>query len=383
MMTTNFFMPSVNMLGVGCLVEAVNAMKSDGYKRALIVTDRVLNKIGTVAKVQSLLSDVDIESVVYDGTNPNPTTVNVEEGLDMLRQHNSDCVISLGGGSPHDCAKAIVLVAANGGDIRDYVGIGRSSKPHLPLISINTTAGTASEMSRFCVITDTECHIKMAIADKKITPVLSVNDPELMVGMPKGLTAATGMDAMTHAIEAYLSKMSNPITDACALKAITMISHSLRQAVADGSNIEARENMAYAQFLAGMAFNSALLGYVHAMSHQLGGTYDLPHGICNAILLPHVQEFNAKAVAGRLKDIAAAMGIDVSAMNDQQGAAACIAEIRNLLKDIGIPSGLAELNVKLEDLPMLATNALKDICCLTNPTQATHEEIVSIFKAAM
>ncbi|MCC8375919.1 L-threonine dehydrogenase [Photorhabdus sp. HUG-39] len=383
MMTTTFFMTSVNMFGAGCLVEAVNTMKGDGYKRALIVTDRVLNEIGVAAKVQALLSDVDIESTVYDGTNPNPTTINVEEGLDILRQHNSDCVISLGGGSPHDCAKAIVLVAANGGDIRDYVGIGRSSKPYLPLISVNTTAGTASEMSRFCVITDTESHIKMAIADKKITPVLSVNDPELMVGMPKGLTAATGMDAMTHAVEAYVSPEASPITDACALKAISMISHSLRQAVADGSNIEARENMAYAQFLAGMAFNSALLGYVHAMSHQLGGTYDLPHGICNAVLLPHVQEFNAKAVAGRLKDIAAAMGVDVSAMNDQQGAAACIAEIRKLSKDIGIPSGLAELNVKLEDLPELATNALKDICCLTNPTQATHEEIVSIFKAAM
>ncbi len=383
MMTTTFFMASVNMFGAGCLVKAINTMKGDGYKRALIVTDRVLSKIGVAAKVQALLSDVDIESEIYDGTHPNPTTVNVEEGLDILRQHNSDCVISLGGGSPHDCAKAIVLVAANGGDIRDYAGIDRSSKPHLPLISINTTAGTASEMSRFCVITDTERHIKMAIADKKITPVLSVNDPELMVGMPKGLTAATGMDAMTHAVEAYVSTAANPITDACALKAISMISHSLRQAVADGSNIEARENMAYAQFLAGMAFNSALLGYVHAMSHQLGGTYDLPHGICNAVLLPHVQEFNAKAVAGRLKDIAAAMGVDVSAMNDQQGAAACIAEIRKLLKDIGIPAGLAELNVKLEDLPELATNALKDICCLTNPVQATHEEIVSIFKAAM
>ncbi|WP_445494172.1 L-threonine dehydrogenase [Photorhabdus sp. SF281] len=383
MMTTTFFMPLVNMIGVGCLVEAVNSMKDYGHKQAFIVTDHVLNEIGIVAKVQSLLADVGIESVVYDGTHPNPTTVNVSEGLDILRQHNSDCIISLGGGSPHDCAKAIMLVAANGGDIRDYVGTDRSSKPHLPLISINTTAGTASEMTRFCVITDVEHHVKMVISDKNITPVLSVNDPELMVGMPKSLTAATGMDAMTHAIESYVSVSANPITDACALKAITLISQSLHQAVEDGSNLEARENMAYAQFLAGMAFNSALLGYVHAMSHQLGGSYDLPHGVCNAVLLPHVQEFNAKASAGRLKDIASAMGVDVRAMNDQQGAAACIAEIRKLSKDIGIPAGLAELNVKLEDLPMMATNALKDICCLTNPVQATHAEIVAIFKAAM
>ncbi|WP_445374321.1 L-threonine dehydrogenase [Photorhabdus tasmaniensis] len=383
MMTTNFFMPLVNMIGVGCLVEAVNSMKDYGYKQAFIVTDHVLNEIGIVAKVQSLLADVGIESVVYDGTHPNPTTVNVSEGLDILRQHNSDCILSLGGGSPHDCAKAIMLVAANGGDIRDYVGTDRSSKPHLPLISINTTAGTASEMTRFCVITDVENQVKMVIADKNITPVLSVNDPELMVGMPKSLTAATGMDAMAHAVESYVSLGANPITDACALKAITMISQSLRHAVEDGSNIEARENMAYAQFLAGMAFNSALLGYVHAMSHQLGGSYDLPHGVCNAVLLPYVQEFNAKVSAGRLKDIAAAMGVDVRTMNDQQGAAACIAEIRQLSKDIGIPAGLAELNVKPEDLPMMATNALEDICCLTNPVQATHEEIVAIFKAAM
>uniref|UniRef100_UPI0036D99088 L-threonine dehydrogenase n=1 Tax=Photorhabdus sp. RM322S TaxID=3342825 RepID=UPI0036D99088 len=383
MMTKTFFMPSVNMMGVGCLIEAIGSMKDYGYKKALIVTDRILNEIGIVAKVQSLLADVGIESAVYDGTHPNPTTVNVSEGLDVLRQHNSDCIISLGGGSPHDCAKAIMLLAANGGDIQDYVGTDRSSKPHLPLIAINTTAGTASEMTRFCVITDVDSHIKMVIADKKITPIMSVNDPELMVGMPKSLTAATGMDAMAHAVEAYVSVGANPITDACALKAITMISQSLRHAVEDGSNIKARENMAYAQFLAGMAFNSALLGYVHAMSHQLGGSYDLPHGVCNAVLLPHVQEFNAKGSASRLKDIAAAMGVDVRDMNDQQGAAACIAEIRKLSKDIGIPAGLAELNVKPEDLPMMATNALKDICCLTNPAQATHEEIVAIFKAAM
>ncbi|MCE1781753.1 iron-containing alcohol dehydrogenase, partial [Enterobacter hormaechei] len=171
-------------------------------------------------------------------------------------------VISLGGGSPHDCAKGIALVAANGGDIRDYEGVDRSAKPQLPLIAINTTAGTASEMTRFCIITDIERHIKMAIVDKNVTPILSVNDPVFMAGMPKGLTAATGMDALTHAIEAYVSTAANPITDACALKAVTMISHYLRRAVADGNDMEARENMAYAQFLAGMAFNNASLGYV-------------------------------------------------------------------------------------------------------------------------
>jgi len=189
----------------------------------------------------------------------------VREGLEILQRDACDCVISLGGGSPHDCAKGIALLATNGGDIKDYEGVDRSAKPQLPLISINTTAGTASEMTRFCIITDEARHIKMAIVDKNVTPLMSVNDPHLMAGMPKGLTAATGMDALTHAIEAYVSSAANPITDACALKAVTMIADSLRTAVNDGANMPARENMAYAQFLAGMAFNNASLGYVHAM----------------------------------------------------------------------------------------------------------------------
>jgi alcohol dehydrogenase len=371
------------MIGSGCLDQAAKTLKQQGLRQALIVTDKVLNNIGVVAQVQQLLAAQQIESCVYDGTHPNPTTLNVKQGLALLQEHQCDCVISLGGGSPHDCAKGIALLATNGGDIKDYEGVDRSAKPQLPMIAINTTAGTASEMTRFCIITDEARHIKMAIVDKHVTPILSVNDPHLMAGMPKGLTAATGMDALTHAIEAYVSSAANPITDACALKAVTMIAESLRDAVADGSNMQARENMAYAQFLAGMAFNNASLGYVHAMAHQLGGFYDLPHGVCNAVLLPHVQEFNASVCASRLKDIAAAMGLDVSYLNDQQGAAACIAAIRLLAQDVGIPAGLRDLQVKEQDLDTLATNALKDACGFTNPIQATHAQIVAIFRAAM
>ncbi|EPC5391085.1 L-threonine dehydrogenase [Serratia liquefaciens] len=383
MAASTFFIPSVNMIGSGCLDEAAKTMKQQGLRRVLIVTDKVLNNIGVVAQVQQLLTAQQIESCVYDGTHPNPTTSNVKQGLALLQEHQCDCVISLGGGSPHDCAKGIALLATNGGDIKDYEGVDRSAKPQLPMIAINTTAGTASEMTRFCIITDEARHIKMAIVDKHVTPILSVNDPHLMAGMPKGLTAATGMDALTHAIEAYVSSAANPITDACALKAVTMIAESLRDAVADGSNMQARENMAYAQFLAGMAFNNASLGYVHAMAHQLGGFYDLPHGVCNAVLLPHVQEFNASVCASRLKDIAAAMGLDVSYLNDQQGAAACIVAIRLLAQDVGIPAGLRDLQVKEQDLDTLATNALKDACGFTNPRQATHAQIVAIFRAAM
>ncbi|CAI1787905.1 Alcohol dehydrogenase 2 [Serratia quinivorans] len=383
MAASTFFIPSVNMIGSGCLNEAANTMKQQGLRHALIVTDKVLNNIGVVAQVQQLLAAQQIESCVYDGTHPNPTTLNVKQGLALLQEHRCDCVVSLGGGSPHDCAKGIALVATNGGEIKDYEGVDRSAKPQLPMIAINTTAGTASEMTRFCIITDEARHIKMAIVDKHVTPILSVNDPHLMAGMPKGLTAATGMDALTHAIEAYVSSAANPITDACALKAVTMIAESLRDAVADGSNMQARENMAYAQFLAGMAFNNASLGYVHAMAHQLGGFYDLPHGVCNAVLLPHVQEFNARVCAARLKDIAVAMGLDVKHLNDPQGAAACIAAIRLLAKDVGIPAGLLDLKVKEQDFDTLAANALKDACGFTNPIQATHEQIVAIFRAAM
>lgn len=383
MAASTFFIPSVNVIGNGALNDAMNTMKAYGYRRALIVTDAVLNKLGVAGDIQKRLQEFDILSVVFDGTHPNPTTVNVEEGLEMLRANDCDCVISLGGGSPHDCAKGIALVAANGGDIRDYEGVDRSAKPQLPMIAINTTAGTASEMTRFCIITDVTRHIKMAIVDKHVTPVLSVNDSSLMEGMPKGLTAATGMDALTHAIEAYVSIAATPITDACALKAITMIVENLPTAVEQGSNSEAREAMAYAQFLAGMAFNNASLGYVHAMAHQLGGFYDLPHGVCNAVLLPHVQVFNSKVVAARLRDCAKAMNIDVSAMNDEQGAAACVDAIRKLARQVNIPAGLRDLNVKEEDIPVLATNALKDACGFTNPIQATHEEIMAIFRAAM
>ena len=221
----------------------------------------------------------------------------------------------------------------------------------------------------------------MAIVDKHVTPLLSVNDSSLMVGMPKSLTAATGMDALTHAIEAYVSIAATPITDACALKAVTMIAQNLPVAVEEGSNAQAREAMAYAQFLAGMAFNNASLGYVHAMAHQLGGFYDLPHGVCNAVLLPHVQVFNSKVAAARLSDCASAMDVNVAGLSEEQGAEACIAAI--LAQKANIPAGLRELNVKEEDFAVLATNALKDACGFTNPIQATHEEIMAIYRAAM
>ncbi|PIW59499.1 L-threonine dehydrogenase [Shewanella sp. CG12_big_fil_rev_8_21_14_0_65_47_15] len=382
-MAAKFFIPSVNVLGQGAVDDAIGDIKTLGFKHALIVTDKPLVKIGLVGEVAEKLGQNGITSTIYDGVQPNPTVANVEAGLALLKANECDFVISLGGGSPHDCAKGIALVATNGGSIKDYEGLDRSAKPQLPLVAINTTAGTASEMTRFCIITDEARHIKMAIVDKHTTPLLSVNDPELMLKKPASLTAATGMDALTHAVEAYVSIAANPITDACAIKAIELIQANLVNAVENGQDINAREQMAYAQFLAGMAFNNASLGYVHAMAHQLGGFYDLPHGVCNALLLPHVQEYNAQVVPERLKDIAKAMGVDVSSMTDKQGAEAAISAIKKLSVAVKIPENLTLLGVKAEDIPTLADNALKDTCGFTNPKQATHGEICQIFTNAL
>jgi alcohol dehydrogenase len=370
-------------MGAGCLNEAADAIKAQSYKKALIVTDKVLNKIGVAKQIADLLATRDIETIIFDGAQPNPTTGNVEAGLKMLSDNQCDFVVSLGGGSAHDCAKGIALVSSNGGKIADYEGVDQSKVPQLPLIAINTTAGTASEMTRFCIITDEKRHIKMAIVDKHTTPNMSVNDPLLMLAKPASLTAATGMDALTHAVEAYVSTAATPITDAVAIKAIELIQAYLRTAVLDGQNLEAREQMAYAQFMAGMAFNNASLGYVHAMAHQLGGFYDLPHGVCNAILLPHVQRYNAQVCPERLTDIAKAMGVNVQGMSPEQGAKAAIEAIQALSQAVGIPAGLQELGAKAEDIAVLANNALKDACGITNPKQATHDDICAIFTAAL
>lgn len=382
-MSSTFFMPPVNVIGENALDDALATLKSYGFKKGLIVTDTFLAKSGMAQNVVDLLAKDSIEAVIYDGTHPNPTTKNVADGLKILKENNCDFVISLGGGSPHDCAKGIALCATNGDDISEFEGLDKTKHPQLPMVAINTTAGTASEMTRFCIITDEERHVKMAIVDKNSTPILSVNDPHLMQGMPKGLTAATGMDALTHAIEAYISTAATPITDACALQAITLIIDNLQTAVEYGDNMQARDNMAYAQFLAGMAFNNASLGYVHAMAHQLGGMYDLPHGVCNAVLLPHVLDFNKQNAAARLKDVAKAMYIDIEGLSDMDAANAAIAKIRELSESINIPANLTALNAKAEDIPLLAKNALLDVCSATNPVQGDQADVENIFKSAM
>ncbi|MFZ2959920.1 MAG: iron-containing alcohol dehydrogenase [Candidatus Ozemobacteraceae bacterium] len=381
--TFGFFIPTVSFMGIGSAKETGGQVKALGAVKALLVTDKGIAATGMADKIKKQVEEAGVKVVIFDGAEPNPTDKNVNDGVKIYKENKCDSIISLGGGSSHDCAKGVGMVIGNGGNIRDFEGVNKTTKPMPPFVAINTTAGTASEMTRFCIITNTDTHVKMAIVDWRCTPNIAINDPLLMVGKPPALTAATGMDALTHAVEAYVSTIATPITDACAIKAIELVAEYLRPAVANGDNLEARDKMAYAEYLAGMAFNNASLGYVHAMAHQLGGFYNLPHGVCNAILLPSVCEFNMIANPKRFADIAMAMGENVHGFSVMEAAAAGIAAIRKLAADVGIPSGLKALNVKEQDLKTMAGNAQKDACMATNPRKATIEQVVEIYKAAM
>jgi len=378
-----YFIPTVNLMGVGAAKEIGNQVKVLKGTKALIVTDAFLGKSGMADDIKAKVEEAGAEAVVFAGAEPNPTDKNVHDGLKVFQENECNMIISLGGGSSHDCAKGIGIVATNGGNIRDYEGIDKSSNPMPPFIAVNTTAGTASEMTRFCIITDTDRKVKMAIVDWRVTPNVAINDPMLMVGMPPALTAATGMDALTHAVEAYVSTAATPVTDSAAIMAIKLISENLRNAVANGQNIEARDKMAYAEFLAGMAFNNASVGYVHAMAHQLGGYYNLPHGVCNAILLPHVCNFNIIACPERFADIAEFMGENTEGLSVRAAADRAIEAIKQLSVDVGIPTGLKGLGVKEEDIQIMAENAMKDACSLTNPRVATLEDVMEIYRRAM
>ncbi len=379
-----FFIPTVTLMGIGAHKEIPNRIKVLGGKKPFIVTDKGITGAGLTDEIKSLIKkDLGVEAAVFDDTVPNPTDKNVEDGLKAYKESGCDMIISLGGGSSHDCGKGVGIVATNGGKIHDYEGIDQSTQAMPPFIAVNTTAGTASEMTRFCIITDTSRKVKMAIVDWRTTPNLAVNDPLLMKGMPPALTAATGMDALTHAVEAYVSTAATPVTDACALKAIQLIGENLRMAVAYGDDMYARDRMAYAEYLAGMAFNNASLGHVHAMAHQLGGYYDLPHGVCNAILLPHVERFNMIAKMERFVDIAVAMGEIVDGMSTRDAAEKALTAIQTLSVDVGIPKGLQELGVKEEDLKIMAENAQKDACGFTNPRCPTLDDVIGIYKSAL
>lgn len=386
---TSFFIPTVSLVGENSSKEIPDRLKTIGGKKPLIVTDQGIVAVGILKQITDILDAAGMTYAIYDKTVPNPTDKNVEEAVEVYKKEKCDSLVTLGGGSSHDCGKGVGFLISNGGKIKDYEGVDKSSHPFPPYVAVNTTAGTASEMTRFCVITDTARKIKMAIVDWRCTPSVAINDPLLMVGMPPALTAATGMDALTHAVEAYVSTAATPMTDACAEKAMEFINRYLRRAVANGRDMEAREGMCYAQYMAGMAFNNASLGHVHAMAHQLGGFYNLPHGECNAILLPHVSQYNLIAARRRFGRIAKLLGERVDGLSATEASQRAVEAIKILSKDVGIPAGLKALGkkygkeVREEDVPVMTANAQKDACGLTNPRMMTDAAVTEIYLAAM
>jgi alcohol dehydrogenase len=376
------YLPPINLIGPGALNELKSDLQSSKFNKVLLVTDSILVEIGIAKKVEVILMECNLDYIVYDAVKQNPTVQNVNVGLEAYLQNSCDCIITLGGGSPQDCGKAIAILATNGGSIEDYEGIHVSEKKSAPLIAINTTAGTASEITINYVITDEKRKVKMVMVDKNCLVDIAVNDPLLMLNMPAGLTAATGMDALTHAVEAYVTAGAFDWSDNLALHSIKLISESLKDAVKDGQNVDARNKMAWGQFTAGQAFSNCGLGYVHSMAHQLGGFYDLPHGVCNAILLPHVEKFNAPACGDKFRDIAEAMGVNTKGMTTQEANDAAINAIKKLSIAVGIPAGLKELGVKESDFEVMAKNALLDVCTGGNPKAVTLEETIEIYKAA-
>lgn len=375
------YWPALNIVGPGALSEGIQEIAKMNLGKALIVTDKGIIEAQIIDDVTKKLTENNLEFAIFSEVCPNPTVKNVNEGLELLKKENCDYIISLGGGSPQDAAKAIGILATNGGDIRDYNGVSLSKNKSLPIIAINTTSGTASEVTINYVITDEEKKVKMVIVDSNSLATISINDPELMLKKPKQLTAATGMDALTHAVEAYTTLGAYRLSDILTLESIKIIGESLENAVENGEDLEARSKMAWGSFIAGLAFSNCGLGIVHSMAHQLGSEYNLPHGVANAILLPEVVEYNLSSNYKKFKEIAEALGENVKLLSDEEGAKKAVEAIRKLSNKIDIPK-LKDTKFNLEDIQKLSNQAFNDICTGGNPKQVTVEAIENIYLKA-
>ncbi|QBO35945.1 iron-containing alcohol dehydrogenase [Periweissella cryptocerci] len=385
-MKTNFdfLMPSVNFFGPGVVAKVGDRAKMLGMKKPLIVTDSFLETLpdGAVEQAVASLKEAGVDFSIFNGVEPNPKVRNIEAAKTQYLAENCDSIITVGGGSAHDTGKGLGIILTNGDDITVLAGIETLANALPPLIAINTTAGTGSELTRHAVITNEETHLKFVVVSWRNIPLVSFNDPMLMLDVPQGLTAATGMDAFVQAIEPYVSTNRNAITDGQCLQAIKLIEESLREAVANGHNLEARTKMVEAEMLAGMAFNNADLGYVHAMAHQLGGQYDAPHGVCCALLLPIVEKFNIIAAPERFAELAVAMGENIDGLSTRDAAEVAIKAMRQMSIDVGIPRSIKDIGAKPEDFELMAENALKDGNAFSNPRKATKAEIVQLFQEA-
>ncbi len=378
---TELFQPAHTLIGQGSINEIPRFMKSAGVHKALVITDGGLVKIGTVKLVTDVLDRNNVPYSVYDRVEPNPSVRIVNEAAEAFKSSGADFLVAIGGGSPIDVAKAVSILTANGGDIRDYMGVAKSLKPGKPIVAINTTAGTGSEVTRVYVVTDEEKKIKMVMVDNNCMAYLAIDDPNLMVGMPPALTAATGMDALTHAVEAFLCNAHTPFSDGAAIEAIRLVSKSLRRAVEYGRDIKARTDMCWAEYLAGIAFSNSGLGLVHAIAHQLGGRYHTPHGTANAIMLPFVMEYNMPYRTERVARIGHAWFDSIEGLSNEEAARQAIAKVRQLSRDIGIPA-LCDTPFDPKDVGILAENALRDATAANNYVTATKQDVESIIMNA-
>ena len=372
------YWPSVNILGPGALKEAANEIKKMNLGRALIVTDKILSENGVVEKVVQELKNIDLDYVIYNDVNQNPTIKNVNDGLEAYKKNDCNYIISVGGGSPQDTAKAIGILVTNGGNIVDYEGVFKSTNKSVPIVAINTTAGTASEVTINYVITDENRKIKMVMVDPNSLATIAVNDPELMLRKPASLTAATGMDALTHAIEAYVTKGSYELSDTLALEAIKLIGEALEEAVNNGDNLEARSKMAWGSYIAGLSFSNCGLGIVHSLAHQLGSEYDIPHGVANAILLADVMEYNLDSNYKKFANIAKVLGRDINNKTIEEAAMESVLAVRELSKKVNIPK-LDKTSFKIEDVEKLSKQAHEDVCAGGNPKDSSVQDIIEIY----
>ena len=369
--------------GAGAIKEITVEAKNRGFGKAFVCSDPDLVKFNVTSKVTDLLKAENMDFEVYSEIQPNPTIENVQGGVAAFKKAGADYIIAIGGGSSMDTAKAIGIIITNPEfeDVRSLEGLSATKKPCVPIFAVPTTAGTAAEVTINYVITDVEKKRKFVCVDPHDIPVVAFVDPEMMSSMPKGLTASTGMDALTHAIEGYTTLGANTITDMFNLKAIELIAKSLRGAVENTK--EGREGMALGQYLTGMGFSNCGLGIVHSMAHSLGAVYDTPHGVANAILLPTVMEYNAEATGEKLKDVAIAMGVEgVEKMSQEEYRKAAVEAVKQLSKDVGIPADLKAI-VKPEDLDFLTQSAMDDACRPGNPKEPTFEDIKNLYLKLM
>lgn len=382
-MVNRFVLNETSYHGAGAIKEIATEVNGRGFKKAFVCSDPDLIKFGVTKKVTDVLDNAEIDYEIYSEIKPNPTIENVQTGVKAFKNSGADCIIAIGGGSSMDTAKAIGIIIKNPdfADVRSLEGVAPTTNKCVPIIAVPTTAGTAAEVTINYVITDTEKNRKMVCVDPKDIPVVAVVDPDMMSSMPKGLTAATGMDALTHAIEGYITAGAWELSDMFHLKAIEIISRSLRCAVENTP--EGREGMALGQYVAGMGFSNVGLGIVHSMAHPLGALYDTPHGVANAIILPTVMEYNAPATGEKYRNIAKAMGVEgVDEMALDEARKAAVDAVKKLSHDVGIPENLKDI-VKPEDVDFLAQSAYDDACRPGNPRETSVEEIKELYLSLM